>query len=82
MIVFLFSLLFGGHEPTWIFIFCAAIIAAFVPLLGFVIWTIIYASTPEQREAAYKIFRALIGLFRRKRSCGESHRHRRSGWRS
>jgi hypothetical protein len=81
VIIFLFSLLFNGdREPAWVLIFCAAIIAVLVLLLCFIIWVAIFGSQ-EQREAAYRVYRTFIGLFkptrprRKSRSC---HRRGRS----
>jgi hypothetical protein len=56
-----------GPGAIWVFIFIAAVIAAFVVYVGIALVAALFANDPKQQEVRRKILRDLLRLFRRRR---------------
>jgi hypothetical protein len=54
-----------GPQALWVLMFFAVIVGVFVVLFAITTCVTIFTSNPEQRRICYRVFRDLLGLFRR-----------------
>lgn len=52
-------------QAAWVLVFFAVIVGVFVVLSAIATCVTIFAPNPEQRKVCYRVFRDLLGLFRR-----------------
>lgn len=57
-----------GSQVTWVFVFIAATVTAFVVYIGIAMHAVLHrGQDPAQQEVSYRVFRDLLELFRRGR---------------
>ena len=56
-----------GVQAEWLLMFLAAIVGVFVVLCAVAAFVAIFTTNPEQRQICYRVFRALLRFFRRRR---------------
>jgi hypothetical protein len=56
-----------GTQAEWLLIFLAAIVGVFVLVCALAAFVAIFTTNPEQRQICYRIFRALLRFFHRRR---------------
>ena len=56
-----------GPATTWIAVFAAAVVVAFVVLVGVAMRATLHARDPDQRQVCYQVFHDLLDLFQGRR---------------